>query len=308
MNTPLLSLVVPLHNEERVIETLLDRSIRSLGEITQEFELICVDDGSTDRSLAMLFERHTRDPRVKVVSLSRKFGHQAAYTAGLSYAKGSYVAMMDGDLQDPPELLKPMYERLTAGGFDVVYGKRRSRGERFGRKVVLRIFHSVFHDIASLQPNEDVGNFAMFNRPVHAALLSLSEKTRYLPGLRFFVGFRQQPIEYDRSDRLAGASKMRLGELFALAFDAIFSFSDVPIKFSIYAGLFGVLTFFAGTVYTVVSKLAGFAPIGWSSILISIYFWGSIQLLFLGILGEYIFRIYRETQNRPLYIVREFIG
>ena len=176
------------------------------------------------------------------------------------------------------------------------------------KKLSLRLFHRVFHNVARLQPHEDVGNFAMFNRSVHAALLSLTEKSRYLPGLRFFVGFRQEPIDYDRADRADGRSKMRLGELFSLTFDAIFSFSDLPIKFCIWAGLFGVLTFFVGTVYTVVSKLAGWAPLGWSSILISIYFWGSIQLLFLGIIGEYIFRIYRETQNRPLYVVREFLG
>ncbi len=307
MGKPIISLVIPLHNEEKVIDLLLERSVKSLEGITREFEIICIDDGSTDQGLQKLFAHHQHEPRIKIIVLSRKFGHQAAYTAGLAHATGEYVAMMDGDLQDPPELLKQMYEKLTNEKLDAVYGKRIAREESFPKRFVLKLFHRVFHDFAKFQPNEDVGNFAIFNSSIHRSLLSLSEKTRYLPGLRFFIGFKQHYVEYERAERPVGSSKMSTRALFRLAFDALFSFSDFPIKLCIAAGLLGVLVFLGGLAYTVISKLTGIAPLGWSSILISIYFWGSVQLLFLGIIGEYISRVYKEVQGRPLYIVKEVI-
>ncbi|HSI89887.1 MAG TPA: glycosyltransferase family 2 protein [Adhaeribacter sp.] len=304
---PLISLVIPVYNEEAMIPQLFGRCMAALSAVTENFEIICVDDGSKDRTLRLLADCHQQDKRFKVLVLSRNFGHQAAYTAGLNYAKGKYVAMMDGDLQDPPELLADMYNLLETDTVDVVYGKRTDRAEGFMKKLLIKTFHKVFKRFSNLQESDNVGNFSMLNRKALTAFLSLQEKNRYLPGLRFFIGFRQGFVEYARHDRSEGEAKMSFQRLFALALDAIFSFSDLPIKMCLYTGLSGVIIFFIAGVYTVGSKLIGVAPPGWSSQLLSMYFLGCIQLLFLGILGEYVFRIYRESQNRPIFLVQEFL-
>ncbi len=303
----MISLVIPIYNEEILIEKLFSRVVSALRTITEEFEIICVDDGSTDRSLDKLIACHAEDNRFKVLVLSRNFGHQAAYTAGLSYAKGEYVAMMDGDLQDPPELLKQMYQKITAEAYDVVYGKRVSRRESITKKLLIKSFHSVFRRLARIEQADNVGNFSIMNRKALQALLAMGEKNRYLPGIRFFIGFRQGFVEYDRHDRDSGTAKMNFVKLFNLAFDAIFSFSNLPIKVCLYTGLLGRIVFFLAGVYVIIDKFTGHALYGWSSTVLSIYFLGSVQLVFMGILGEYIFRIYRETQNRPVFIVREFL-
>jgi dolichol-phosphate mannosyltransferase len=304
---PKISLVVPLYNEEEGVASLLGRCTGALEAVTRDFEVICVDDGSTDRTLQLLKSYREGDPRVKIAVLSRNFGHQAAYTAGLSLARGEVVVMMDGDLQDPPELIGRMYATMAEKQCDVVYGKRVGHSEPWPRQSVVNAFHRVFRQFSRLRGDADVGNFAMFNRKVLDALLRMGEKNRYLPGMRFFVGFRQEPVEYERTAREAGRSKMGLPRLAALAFDAIFSFSNIPIRICLWLGAAGVLLSLGGMLYTLVSKLTGIAPLGWSSLIMSIFFLGSIQMLFLGIIGEYIFRIYREIQDRPLYLLQEFI-
>jgi dolichol-phosphate mannosyltransferase len=303
----LLSVVVPVFNEEDLIDTLVSRCLAALSSITPAFELICVDDGSRDHTLARLLAWRQRDPRLKVLALSRNFGHQAAYTAGLQVAQGQCVGMMDGDLQDPPELLPQMYELLRHDEHDIAYGQRTDRAESWGRRVLINAFHSIFKGFSRLKEVDNVGNFSMLNRRALAAFLSLQEKNRYLPGLRSFIGYRQVGVPYARQPRHDGTlPKMSHGRLLALALDALFSFSDLPIKICLYSGLVGMLVFLAAGIYVVVSKLLGVAPFGWSSLGLSIYFVGSIQLLFLGILGEYVFRIYRENQNRPLYFVQQY--
>jgi len=303
----MISLVIPVYNEEQLIDRLLDRACQALGSIADDFEIICIDDGSTDASLEKLISYRQQEKRVKIVVLSKNFGHQAAYTAGLTYAKGGYIAMIDADLQDPPELLTNMYEKLVRENLDVVYGKRTVRQERWLKRLSIRLFHKAFRHVIQVKDADNVGNFSLFTRRVLHALLALPEKNRYLPGLRFFVGFKQDYIEYERPDRVGGPSKMSTFELIRLALDAFFSFSDLPIKICLYTGLAGILIFCTGFVYTLVSKFIGIAPFGWSSTIFSIYFLGSVQLVFLGILGEYIHRIYKEIQNRPIFIVREFI-
>ena len=302
-----ISLVIPLYNEAEGVDTLLRRCVAALEAVTPRFEVICVDDGSTDATLPLLKSFHDADRRIKVAVLSRNFGHQAAYTAGLSLAGGSVVVMMDGDLQDPPELIGRMYATMTEKGCDVVYGKRIGHSEPWARQVVVNMFHRIFEQFSRLRGVQNVGNFAMFNRKVLDALLQMTEKNRYLPGMRFFVGFSQEFVGYERTSREAGRSKMGFSKLIGLAFDAIFSFSNIPIKLCLWLGVAGVVLSLGGILYTLVSKLTGIAPLGWSSLIMSIFFLGSIQLLFLGIIGEYIFRIYKEIQNRPLYLVREFI-
>lgn len=303
----LLSVVVPVFNEEGLIDTLVSRCLAALSGITTDFELICVDDGSRDHTLARLLAWRTRDSRLKVLALSRNFGHQAAYTAGLHTARGQYVAMMDGDLQDPPELLPQMYEQLRHDEHDIAYGQRTDRAESWGRRLLIGAFHRIFQGFSKLKEVDNVGNFSMLNRRALTAFLSLQEKNRYLPGLRSFIGFRQVGVAYARQPRHDDTlPKMSHGRLLKLALDALFSFSDLPIKICLYSGLVGMLVFLAAGIYVVASKLLGVAPFGWSSLGLSIYFVGSIQLLFLGILGEYVFRIYRENQNRPLYFVQRY--
>lgn len=307
MPDPLLSVVIPVFNEEGLIDTLVSRCLAALTSITPDFELICVDDGSRDNTLGALLGWRQRDSRLKVLVLSRNFGHQSAYTAGLHAAKGQYVAMMDGDLQDPPEVLPAMYSLLVADQCDIAYGQRTDRAEDWGRRMLIKTFHGIFSSFSKLKQTDNVGNFSMLNRRALSAFLALEEKNRYLPGLRAFIGFRQRPVPYARQARHDGTlPKMSYKRLINLALDALFSFSNLPIKICLYTGLLGIIVFLFGGIYVLASKLLGMAPTGWSSLELSIYFMGSTQLLFLGILGEYVFRIYRENQNRPIYFVQDY--
>lgn len=307
MPAPLLSVVIPVYNEEALVETLVARCVAALATINSSFEIICVDDGSRDQTLPRLLALRTAEPRLKVLALSRNFGHQAAYTAGLHAAQGEYVAMMDGDLQDPPEVLPRMWELLRHDAYDIAYGHRTDRAEGFFKQLLIKSFHGIFRNFSKLQEADNVGNFSMLNRRALTSFLSLQEKNRYLPGLRSFIGYRQVSVPYARDARPDGTlPKMSYKRLFALALDALFSFSDLPIKICLYTGLFGMLVFFAAGLYVLISKAEGVAVLGWTSLGLSLYFLGSIQLLFLGIMGEYVFRIYRENQNRPLYFVQQY--
>lgn len=302
----MLSLVIPIFNEEKLIDELLRRTIPVLESITPGYEIIFVDDGSTDGSLEKILHHRDKNNRIKVLSLSKNFGHQAAYTAGLDHAKGEIVAMMDGDLQDPPELLARMYGMITAEGYDIVSGKKKGRKGKSSRNLWFMFFHLFFRAIGDIKNMENAGNYSMMKREAVDALLSLREKVRYLPGLRTFIGFRQGYIEFVRDERYEGRPKMSFRQLFTLAADAIFSFSRFPIRFCLFLGMIGVLVFMIAGVYVIIAKIGGFAVTGWSSTILSIYFLGSVQLVFLGIMGEYIYRNYKESQNRPVYFVRKF--
>ena len=303
----MITLVTPVYNEEILIEELFKRVQSSMKSMNEDFEVILVDDGSTDKTLIELKRCNEKDKRFKILTLSRNFGHQAAYTAGLSFAKGNYIAMMDGDLQDPPELLKEMYNKLRTEDVDIVYGKRIERNENLSKRLFIKIFHIVFRRMSNLQNIKQVGNFSIMSKKALNSFLVLTEKNRYLPGIRAFIGFRQEYIEYSRPDRLQGESKMGFLKLLSLAMDAIFSFSSLPVKICLYSGLIGVMLIFFALIYIFIGKLTGLAPLGWSSIIMSIYFIGSVQLLSIGILGEYVYRIYKETQNRPIFVVNKFI-
>lgn len=302
----MLSLVIPIYNEEKLIDELVKRTISSLESFISDYEVIFVDDGSTDMSLKKMLACQKNNPNIKVLSLSKNFGHQAAYTAGLEYCKGEIVAMMDGDLQDPPELLSEMYTKITVDDYDVISGRRTGRKGKNSRDIYAVIFHLLFKYIGEIENMENSGNFCMMRREALDALLSMKEKVRYLPGLRTFIGFRQGSVEYVRDDRLKGKPKMSIAKLFILASDAFFSFSRFPIKFCLVIGTIGSLVFLGAGIYVVIAKILGFAVLGWSSTLLSIYFLGSIQLVFMGILGEYVYRNYKESQNRPNYFVKKF--
>ncbi len=302
----MLSLVIPIFNEEKLVDELVNRTISSIESFTSAYEVIFVDDGSTDQSLDKILSWQKKFRNIKILSLSKNFGHQAAYTAGLEYAKGELVAMMDGDLQDPPELLSQMYKMINDEGYDLVSGKRTGRKGKNSRDLYAILFHLLFRHIGEIKDMENSGNYSMMKREVVDALLSMKEKVRYLPGLRSFIGFRQGYVEFVRDYRFKGAPKMTIRKLFILAADAIFSFSRFPIRFCLIVGSIGALVFMGAGLYVLIAKIYGFAVIGWSSTLLSIYFLGSIQLVFLGILGEYVYRNYKESQNRPLYFVKKF--
>ena len=302
----MLSLVIPVFNEEKLIDELVRRTITSLDSFISDYEVLFVDDGSTDGSLEKLLSFRENDNRIKIISLSKNFGHQAAFTAGLEHSKGEVVALMDGDLQDPPELLAGMYRMITEENYDIVSGKKRGRKGRRDRNLYSYLFHFIFKHIGEIKNMENSGNYSMMNREAADALLSMKEKVRYLPGLRTFIGFRQGYIEFVREERFEGDPKMNFRKLIILAADAIFSFSRFPIRLCLFLGTIGTLVFMAAGIYVLIAKAWGFAVMGWSSTLLSIYFLGSIQLVFLGILGEYVYRSYKESQNRPLYFVRKF--
>jgi dolichol-phosphate mannosyltransferase len=299
------SLIIPVYNEEGLVEELAARSVKAVESFTANYEILFINDGSADSTLQKLIEIRKKFSRIKIVDLSRNFGHQAAYTAGLELALGNYVALMDGDLQDPPELLGEMYRKIKDEGFDIVSGKRKgSKGKRF--RLITNLFHAFFNKVAGMDDMENTGNFSMMNRAAVNAMLQMKETIRYLPGLRQFIGFRQGYVEYVRQERLEGTPKMTLGKLILLGADAIFSFSKFPIKVCLYLGTIGTIVFFCAGIYALIDKIFGLAIIGWSSTVLSIYFLGSIQLIFLGVVGEYVYRIYKESQNRPIYLVKKF--
>lgn len=300
-----LSLIIPLYNEQEMIAELIPRSVEALKAVTEDYEILCVDDGSRDETVARLLEFRDKNHRIKILELSRNFGHQAAFTAGLSFAKGDCIVMMDGDLQDPPELISGMHGMMQTGDFDVIFGKRTNWPVTRSLSLMTRLFHTSFKQMSGFSDMENEGNFCMMNRAALTALLQFTETTRYLPGLRRFMGFRQGYIEYNREERYQGKSKMKFSRLFSLSSDAIFSFSKFPIRICLYLGVTGIIVFMLAGIYTLIAKIAGFAITGWSSTVLSIYFLGSIQLTFLGVLGEYIYRIYKESQRRPLFFIRK---
>ncbi len=299
------SLIIPVYNEEGIIDELAGRAVKTIESVSPNYEILFVNDGSTDSTLQKLIEVRKRFSRIKIIDLSKNFGHQAAFTAGLELAMGNYVAMMDGDLQDPPELLPEMYRMIKEEGFDIVSGKRNGRKSKRLR-LITNLFHSFFKKVAGIGEIENTGNFSIMNRAAVNALVQMKESIRYLPGMRSFIGFRQGYVEYMREDRLKGKPKMSLSKLMVLGADAIFSFSKFPIKVCLFLGTLGTIIFFFAGIYALIDKLFGHSLLGWSSTVLSIYFLGSIQLVFLGVMGEYVYRIYKESQNRPIYLVKKF--
>lgn len=299
------SLVIPVYNEEGLIEELAARTVKAIESFIDNYEILFINDGSTDYTLQKLIEARHHHSRIKIVDLSKNFGHQAAFTAGIERALGSYVALMDGDLQDPPELLGEMYRMIKEEGYDIVSGKRLGRKSKRLR-IATNLFHAIFKKVAGMENLENAGNFSVMNRAAANALMQMKETIRYLPGLRSYIGFKQGYVEYIREERLEGKPKMTAGKLIVLGADAIFSFSKFPIKVCLFLGILGTTVFMIAGIYVLIAKIFGFAIIGWSSTVLSIYFLGSIQLIFLGVVGEYVYRIYKESQNRPIYLVKKF--
>ena len=276
--------------------------------MSDPWELILVDDGSTDGSFTAMCALHRNDPRIKVVRLSRNFGHQIAISAALDLAQGDAVILMDGYLQDPPELL-PQLLKLWKDGYHVVYTVKTSRKENWLKRLAFKSFYRILSAMSSIKIPMDAGNFSLMDRRVVEVLRTMPERNRYISGLRAWAGFQQTAVYYDRGPRFAGKPQMSLGRLFHLALDGIFSFSNAPLRAAIYFGMAAAMVYFAGGLYVVYEKLfTNLAILGWASTIVSILFVGGMILMTLGVIGEYISRIYEEVKKRPLYVIRDKIG
>ena len=303
-----ISLVFPVYNEEEVLPMLYERVRRALTHLPYEAEVILVNDGSRDRSLELMTRYHQEDPRFKIVDFSRNFGHQVAITAGMDAASGDAVILMDADLQDPPELL-PQFLKTWEDGYHVVYAVRKTRQEHALKQFAYRAFYRILQKISNIPIPLDSGDFCLMDRVVVDTIKSMDERHRFVRGLRSWVGFRQIGLEYDRDKRQAGEVKYTFSKLMKLALDGIFSFSYFPLQLASYTG-FAVsgLSFFAIAVYLYKKLFVGHEPQGFPTLVTVVLFLGGIQLISLGVIGEYIGRIYDEVKRRPTYIVRRMYG
>jgi len=303
------SVIVPLYNEELVITETYTRLKEVMDSTKEPYELVFVDDGSRDKTLVMAKDLCRRDTRVKLLSFSRNFGHQVAITAGMDYARGRAVVIIDADLQDPPEVILAMIDKWR-DGYDVVYGKRVARkGETFFKKVTAKLFYMLLKNLTDVDVPLDTGDFRLMDRKACDALKSLPERNRYVRGLATWIGFRQAGVEFVREERFAGETKYPLKTMIRFATDAITSFSYRPLKLAIYLGSVMVL---AGTLYSVLAVCArlftGAAIPLWLPLASVGVFSNGITLIVIGIMGEYIGRIADETKARPLYILKEKVG
>ena len=304
-NAPYLSVVVPLFNEESNVGRLYDRLTASLGSLGISYELVFVDDGSLDATPRLLDAIQAADPSVVLVHLSRNFGHQAAVSAGLDHARGRGVIVMDGDLQDPPEVL-PQFVRRWEQGFDVVYAVRRKRKENALKRLAYFAFYRLLNAISDLDIPLDSGDFCLMDRKVVDALKALPERMRFVRGLRTFVGFRQTGLAYERAARGSGRPKYTFRALIGLAIDGVVSFSSHPLRLMTYLGIGTASLAVLMTIWVFVDAFAHHtAPRGWASVIVTVLFLGSMQLIGLGIIGEYLRLIFLEAKGRPSYIVGE---
>jgi glycosyltransferase involved in cell wall biosynthesis len=304
----MVSIVVPIFNEQEMLGQLRQRLTAALEKTGEVWELVFVDDGSRDESPRILGEFAKEDSRIRVVILSRNFGHQPAVTAGIRHARGNCVVLIDGDLQDPPEIIPEMVAKWREG-FQVVLGERTSRSERGARGVGFRLFYPLLRSITDLPDAPDAGIFGLMDRAVVEEFNKLPERNRFIPGLRSWLGFKQTSVLYDRVDRAAGKPKQTLTRLIHYAMDGMLSFSTKPLRVATWVGFatsavaFVLALFYLVTFFTEKKEYTGF-----TTIILSVFFLGGIQLISVGFLGEYIGRIYEEVKQRPLYVVREKLG
>jgi len=306
---PTLSVVAPCFNEEGVLHELYRRISQVLDSSGESWELVLVNDGSRDRTPEIMRELHVQDERVKVVDFARNFGHQIAVTAGMDYARGDAVVLIDADLQDPPELILEMLTKWRAG-YEVVYAIRAERkGETWFKEFTAKAFYRIIYKITDIEIPMDTGDFRLMDRKVVDALKTMHEKHRFMRGMSVWVGFRQTGVKYVRAERYAGETKYPLKKMLKFAMDGITSFSYFPLQLATYIGFVAALLAVFGIIVTIILRLSGsHAFLGQATTLVSVLFLGGVQLICLGILGEYLGRIYDEVKGRPLYIVREALG
>ncbi len=305
----MISVVLPVYNEAENLGVLVERLRPVLERFAGDgFEVVFVDDGSTDASPAWLDALAGRDPRFKAIHLSRNFGHQAALQAGLDAAAGDAVVTMDADLQDPPEVLAQLVGKWREG-YDVVYAIRRQRKDGLAKRAAYAAFYRSLRAVAEIDVPLDAGDFCLLDRRVVDALASLGERGRFLRGLRSWVGFRQAGVEYEREARHAGAPKYGLRKLVRLALSGYVGFSSMPLRLAAWLGFLAAGTGFVIAAWAALTRLLDVpSPRGWASTMAAILFVGGVQLVMLGVLGEYLGRVYDEVRRRPLYIVRSRIG
>lgn len=301
---PELSVVIPIYNEEQNIPVLYDRVVAVLERLSLDFEVIFVDDGSDDGSVDYLRQLGESDHRVVIVELARNFGHQVAITAGLDFARGRAIAVMDADLQDPPEAL-PQFIAKWREGHDVVYAIREHRKEGWLKRTSYKAFYRLLRLVSNIEIPLDAGDFCVMDRRVVDLLKSMPERSRFVRGIRSWVGFSQLGLSFERHARHAGTSKYSVGRLMLLALDGLISFSYVPLRVITALGLsVSVVSLLLGIFFFVKKLLYGLSPPGYASIIVSIFFLAGIQLITLGVIGEYVGRIFEEAKRRPMYVLR----
>lgn len=304
------SVVIPIFNEQENLEELRRRLVSTLEQTGPDWEVLFVDDGSRDRSPQILQRFHQEDPRLKVITLSRNFGHQPAVTAGVHHASGQCVVLIDGDLQDPPELIPELLSKWKEG-FEVVLAERRSRSDHGLRGLGFRLFYPIFNRVSDLPDAPNAGIFGLMDRRVVEAFNRLPERNRFIPGLRLWLGFKRTAVLYDRQERARGKPAQTLRRLIHYAMDGILSFSIKPLRVATWVGFVVSLGAFALMVLYLALFFAGIGrPFGegFHTLILVILFLGGVQLITIGILGEYVGRIYEEIKQRPLYVVSHTLG
>ena len=305
---PSVSIAIPICNEEAVVPELVRRITAVLDALPGgPHQVVFVDDGSTDRTVALLEEAIARDARLLLVELSRNFGHQTALTAALDRVTGDVVVLMDGDLQDPPEAIPALIESYGQG-FDVVYAQRVNRKEAWWLRACYWVFYRLLATLSTIKIPVDAGDFSLLSRRAADEVRKLPEHHRYLRGLRTWVGFRQKAVSIERSVRHAGHTKYSPLKLLKLASDGIFAFSIVPLRAAAIVGALAILLSSMFAIYAVYAKFWLHSPQGFTALIVAVTFLSGVNLLFLGIIGEYVGRIYEETKGRPHYVVRRVLG
>ena len=305
----LYSLVIPLYKEEEVIHECIKRVTNVMHNNEFDYEIIFVNDGSSDSTEEIVKQYCDKDKHLKLISFSRNFGHQTAITAGMDNAEGDAVIVMDTDLQDPPEVVLKLIEKYEEG-YDVVYAIRSKRkGESFFKKITAKLFYRFLKNMCEVDIPVDTGDFRLISRQVCDVLKGLTERNRYVRGLVSWVGFKQTGIYYEREERYAGKTKYPLKKMLKLSVDGITSFSTKPLKLTKWIGIFMAAVGFIYAIIVIIQKLVGIQmQTGWASTMVTILLIGGIQLIMLGITGEYIARIFDESKNRPLYIIKEKVN
>jgi len=305
---PVVSVVAPVYNEEETLPYFYERLTTVLEGLDAPYEIVLVNDGSRDGSYRAMRALHERDPRVRLVDFSRNFGHQAAISAGLDHARGDAVVIIDSDLQDPPEVIPELVARWRTGA-EVVYAQRRARpGETRFKLATAALFYRTIRRLTSVDIPRDTGDFRLIDRKVADALVRMRERHRFMRGLSVWVGFRQEAVVYDRAARYAGETHYPLTKMVRFALDAITGFSHVPLQMATTLGFVIAGVSFLGIVVAAVIRLFTGGIVGQGTTISAVLLLGGIQLIFLGVLGEYLGRIYDEVRGRPLYIAREILG
>ncbi len=310
MHRPQLSVVIPCFNEARCLDMLHARvSAAARAAVGDDHEIILINDGSRDDSWAVMQRLAQADPRLVAINLSRNHGHQLALTAGLDLSAGEQILIIDADLQDPPELLADMRRAMVEQDADVIYAVRRKRaGETLFKKATAAVFYRMLDRLTDTEIPLDTGDFRLMSRRALDALLSLPEQARFIRGMVAWVGFRQVPFPYDRAERHAGETNYPLSKMIRLAFDAVTGFSTAPLRFASHAGLILTGVSMLLFVYILIGWLSGSAVQGWTSTMLVNVFLGAVQMFVLGMIGEYLGRMYVEVKRRPLYLVADVVG